>query len=419
MRPGKNKSRRFSLAASPAPPPSTLRRPLGSNQVGMRQFNERVVLQAIRLHGALPKADVARLTRLSTQTASVIINGLLKNGLVVKQERVRGRIGQPSVPIALNPDGAFSLGVKIGRRSLDVLGMDFAGGVQHRESLGYPYPDPARIFPAIEERLGIVLGRLGRHARRVTGVGVSAPLWLGGWRDFLGAPAGAMDAWQDLDIRERIQAMTGLPVDFAKDTTAACAAELVMGTGRSLRHYLYLFVGTFIGGGVVVDGRLHVGPRGNAGAVGSLPWETGPDGAPRQLLHRASGLVLEQLLQARGLPATAAHDERALSPEVWPTTSGWLDDTGPALALTVSAAAALLDLDAVVFDGSMHRRVVEEMVARTDRALDRYSWEGISRPRMVVGTVGADARALGAAVLPLYRNFAPVHELFLKPELTP
>ena len=40
-------------------------RTVGSNQVGMRQYNERIVLQAIRLHGPLPKADVARLTRLS------------------------------------------------------------------------------------------------------------------------------------------------------------------------------------------------------------------------------------------------------------------------------------------------------------------------------------------------------------------
>jgi predicted NBD/HSP70 family sugar kinase len=402
-----------------ATPPATLRRPLGSNQVGMRQFNERVVLQAIRLHGALPKAEVARLTRLSTQAASVIIDGLLRSGLVVKQARVRGRIGQPSVPIALNPDGAFTLGIRVGRRSLDVLGMDFAGRVRRRESLSYPHPDPARIFPAIEERVGAVMAQLGRHARRVVGVGVSAPLWMGGWRDFLGAPAGAMDAWQGVDVRERIQAMTRLPVEFAKDTTAACAAELVMGTGQFVRNFLYLFVGTFIGGGLVVDGRLHFGPHGNAGAVGSLPWEIGPDGTRRQLLHRASGLVLEQLFVAGGAPATAAHDERAVSPGLWPTTTRWLDDTGPALALTINAAAALLDLDAVVFDGSMHRRVIDEMVARTDRALDACSWEGISRPRLAVGTVGPDARALGAAILPLYRHFAPVHELFLKAEAPP
>lgn len=408
------------MTPAPATPHGSLRRPLGSNQIGMRQFNERVVLQAIRLHGALPKADVARLTRLSTQTASVIINGLLRNGLVARQARVRGKVGQPSVPFALNPDGAFSVGVKVGRRSLDVLAMDFAGQVRSRESFEYPYPDPGRIFPAIEERLAAVLAQLGpRHARRVVGVGVAAPLWIGGWRDFLGAPAGAMDAWSGVDVRERIQALTPLPVEFAKDTTAACAAELVMGAGRSLRNFLYVFVGTFIGGGLVIDGRLHFGPGGNAGAVGSLPWLDAAgagEGPPRQLLHRASGLVLEQRLAARGAPPAAAHDERALAPDLWPQTSAWLDETGPALAVTVNAATALLDLEAVVIDGTMHRRVVEEMTARTDRALDRLSWEGITRPRLVVGAIGADARALGGASLPLYRHFAPVHELFLKGE---
>jgi len=380
----------------------------------MRQFNERVVLQAIRLHGALPKAEVARMTRLSTQAASVILNSLLTRGLVVRGARLRGRVGQPSVPIALNPDGAFTVGVKVGRRSLDVLAMDFAAKVRCRESLEYPYPDPAQIFPAIEARLAAVLGQLGRQARRVVGVGVAAPLWMGGWRDFLGAPAGAMDAWQGVDVRERIQAMTPLPVEFAKDTTAACAAELVLGAGRRLRNYLYLFVGTFIGGGLVVEGDLHHGPHGNAGAVGSLPWQAEPGAAPRQLLHGASGLVLEQRFTARGWPAAAAHDGRAVSPEPWPVTSAWLDDTGPALAHTIAAAASLLDLEAVVFDGSMHRQVIGEMVARTDRVLDGISWEGISRPSLMVGTVGADARALGAAVLPLYRHFAPVHALFLK-----
>ena len=396
--------------------PSALRRPLGSNQVGMRQYNERVVLQAIRLHGALPKAEVARLTRLSTQTASVIINGLLDDGLVHKQAPVRGRIGQPSVPIALEPDGAFTIGIKVGRRSLDVLAVDFVGQVRHRESLSYDHPDPRVIFPTIERDLGAVQTALGPLAHRLVGVGVAAPLWIGGWRDFLGAPPGLMELWEPIDIRERIQAMTRLPVEFAKDTTAACAAELVMGRGRSTRNFLYVFVGTFIGGGLVIDGRLHLGPRGNAGAVGSLPATPDGEARPRQLLHRASGLVLEQLLARRGLPPTAAHDERAIAASAWPITSQWLDDTGPALAMTITSAAALLDLDAVVVDGSMHRRLIDEMLTRTDAVLDRHAWEGIARPRLVVGSVGADARALGGAILPLYSHFAPVHELFLKTE---
>jgi len=396
---------------------SELHRPVGSNHVGMRQFNERIVLQAIRLHGALPKADVARLTRLSTQTASVIINGLLKDGLVSKQERVRGRIGQPSVPIALNPEGAFTVGIKVGRRSLDVLAMDFVGQMRYRETLEYAFPDPTTIFPAIEQKLAAVDAGLGRYARRLVGVGVAAPLWLGGWRDFLGAPVRVMEQWDGLDIRDRIQAMTKLPVEFAKDTTAACAAELVMGQGRSLRSFLYLFIGTFIGGGLVVDGHLHAGRRGNAGAVGSLPLGNAA-GRAKQLLHKASGLVLEEVLKKNKISAAAAHDDRALSAKAWPCTSQWLDQACPALALTVGSAAALLDLDAVIVDGSMDRRLIGELIKRTESVLDGYDWEGVSRPPVLTGSIGPDARAMGGAILPLYSHFAPTHGLFLKTEAT-
>ena len=55
------------------------------------------------------------------------------------------------------------------------------------------------------------------------------------WRDFLGAPVRVMEQWSGIDIGANIQAMTKLPVEFAKDTTAACAAELLVGQGRSLR----------------------------------------------------------------------------------------------------------------------------------------------------------------------------------------
>ena len=81
--------------AEPAAAAHALLRPRGSNHVGMRAFNERVVLQAIRLNGALPKAEVARLTGLTAQTIGLITTRLEEDGLLLRQERVRGRIGQP------------------------------------------------------------------------------------------------------------------------------------------------------------------------------------------------------------------------------------------------------------------------------------------------------------------------------------
>ncbi|WP_323122699.1 ROK family transcriptional regulator [Burkholderia alba] len=381
----------------------------------MRQFNERIVLQALRLHGPLPKADVGRLTRLSMQTVSGIIDRLLDDGLLERLPRLRGRVGQPSVPIALRADGAYTIGIKVGRRSLDLLALDFTGQVRRRDRLDYAFPDAGALFPALEAKYARLRAALGEHADSVVGVGVAAPLWLGGWRDFLGAPADVLDAWHAIDIRARVTALTGLPVEFAKDTTAACAAELVLGQGRAIRHFLYLFVGTFIGGGLVIDGRLHAGPNGNAGAVGSIPLPGSTPHAARQLLHAASGFVLERQYAAAGAPAAAAHDHRALAPDVWPLTARWLDDACPALATAITSAAALLDLDAIVIDGLLDRRLVREIIQRTGRSLDGFEWEGMARPPLLEGSIGADARAMGAAILPLYAHFAPSHELFLKP----
>jgi predicted NBD/HSP70 family sugar kinase len=400
--------------------PDARLRPRGSNHVGMRQFNERVVLQAIRLHGSLPKAEIARLTHLTAQTVQIIIARLEADDLVRKLDPVRGKVGQPSVPMALNPDGAFSIGIKIGRRSMDMLLVDFSGQVRERLSLSYDFPDPDTLFDVIDERLRRLRQTLPAALReRLHGVGIAAPLSLGGWQELLGIPPGKAAKWAAIDIRERVMAMTDLPVEFVKDTAAACVAELVAGRGRSIRSFLYIFVDTFIGGGLVLDSHLRGGVSGNAGAVGSMPLGLARGDAssrPAQLLSVASLFNLESLYLAKGLDPAAAVDDRALQSPWLAQTEDWLRDAAPAVALTINCAACLLDLEGVIIDGSFAPGLRTRLIAAVEPALDRHSWEGVARPAVLAGTIGSDARAIGGALLPLYANFAPDRDLFLKLE---
>jgi len=393
-------------------------RPRGSNHVGMRQFNERVVLQAIRHNGSVAKAQIARLTHLTAQTVQVIIARLEADGLVRKLEPVRGKVGQPSVPMALNPDGAFSIGIKIGRRSLDVLLLDFTGQVRERSALSYRFPDPDTLFAEIAARLEQLAQSLPPALRqRLHGVGVAAPLSLGGWQSVLGMPEHVALRWRQIDIRDRVSAMTNLPVEFVKDTAAACVAELVAGRGRSIGSFLYVFIDTFIGGGLVIDSQLRAGVSGNAGAVGSLALGLAQGSgapSPHQLLSCASLVRLEERFAAHALDVAAALDARALREPWRPHTEAWLREVGPAVALAVNSAACLLDLEGVIIDGSFSRELLRATLASVDQALDRYDWEGVARPTVLEGTIGSDARAIGGALLPLYANFAPDRELFLK-----
>ena len=401
-------------AESPSAAPSPLR-PRGSNHVGMRAFNERVVLQAIRLHGALPKADVARLTGLTAQTIGLITARLEEDGLLLRQERVRGRIGQPSVPLALNPDGAFSLGLKIGRRSADWLLVDFTGAVRERRSLDYAFPDATTLFPAIAQNMAVLSNSLGPLAERLVGVGVAAPFQLGGWHRMLGLSENQSQQWNTIDLRAEVQGMTEAPVVFAKDTAAACVAELVGGRGRDIKSYLYLFIDTFVGGGLVINSHLHTGKHGNAGAVASLPMGLGGEvHAAEQLVTRASLWELEQRYQALQLDPSAAYDERALSVPYLVETQAWIAKAANALAHSIVSGTAFLDVDAVVIDGSFSRAVLDMVIAQTTAALAHYNWEGLWPTSVVAGTTGPDARALGGALLPLHANFAPDQDLFLK-----
>jgi len=398
--------------------------------------NERLMLHHLRRLGSLAKADLARVTELSSQSASVIINRLLDEKLVLKLEAVRGRVGQPSQPIALNPDGAYAIGVHIGRRSLEVVLLDLIGQARFRAEVVYPHPEVDPVFAAIASQLDAIVAQLGASgAARLCGIGIAAPLALGTWHQLLGQMPEQARQWANVDIRARLQAMTTLPVVFAKDTAAACVAELLAGRGRDLPDYLYVYLDALAGGSLVLGGRPHGGAHGNAGALGSMPLrsaagergassgsngsnasnevgrQSGPGergGLPAQLLSVASLAMLEQRYMEAGLAVEATRDERALAAPWCDFTHAWANEAADALAYAVCNAACVVDLVAVIIDGKLGRSLLALLLARVETALARYDWAGANRPPVFTGEVGVDANVIGAAYLALHAAFAPV-----------
>ena len=394
----------------------------GSNHNGMRQFNERIVLQTIRHHGAIAKADIARLTQLSTQTVSIIVNRLDGDDLLIKQDRVRGKIGQPSVPLSLNPNGAFSLGLQVGRRSLEVVVTDFLGNTRHQLQFSYPYPDPEVVLPNIKLALTQIQQTMGEDWARTVGIGLTAPLSMHKWSNLLGdsspQSAAALKSWEHFDLLSAVQALTNLPVEFAKDTTSACMAEMLQGHGTTVNNFLYVFVGTFVGGGLVIAGHIMAGQNGNAGAIGSLPTGLALDnGQPPQLLQIASGWQLEQALEKAGFDPLLIHQDSIMDTQYADITTPWLAQASLALAMTITSATALLDLDAAVIDGSLGSSLITALIKATRDKLRLYNLEGLQPPAVMSGMVGSHARAIGGALLPLHTQFFPLKDIFLKQDL--
>jgi predicted NBD/HSP70 family sugar kinase len=104
----------------------------------------------------------------------------------------------------------------------------------------------------------------------------------------------------------------------------------------------------------------------------------------------------------------AAYDDRALQEPWLPYTREWIDRAALALAHCIVSGTAFLDLDAVVVDGSIAAPLLQHLLQQITEALKAYNWEGLQQmPRLELGSIGSDARALGGALLPLHACFAP------------
>ena len=376
----------------------------GSNQSGVRAHNERLVLSLVRQFGPLAKAEIARRTGLSAQTVSVIMRALEKEGLLEKGEPVRGKVGQPSVPMHLDPAGAFFFGLKIGRRSLDMVLTNFLGEVQSRLHRIHAYPTPEATLEFALSGVDELTAQLSPRDRdRISGLGIAIPFQLWDWAKSIGVPEDAMASWRHVDIQTDLAARLTFPVYLQNDASAACGAELVFGTSQKPQDFIYFYIGYFIGGGIVLNGSLFSGKSGNAGAIGSMPIASG--GEVHQLIDIASLSVLERRLRAAGHSA----DSLWPSPETWQVDDGilddWIDLTAAGIASAILSATTLIDFEAALIDGWIPETVRRAIVARTRHHLGQHNLAGISPPQISEGTAGPDARALGAASLPLSMRF--------------
>lgn len=374
----------------------------GVNQSRARDHNERLLLSLIQRHGALPGSELARHAGLSPQTVSVILRQLEREGLLVKGEPIRGKVGKPSVPLQLAPDGIFSAGLKIGRRSAELVLMDSLGHIRMSERIGYRYPTPGPVFDFLEAGLARMQAALPpAHVERIAGIGIALPFLMWNWAESIGAPREEMELWRDFDVAARVAAFTDLPVLVENDATAACRAEHVFGAGSAHSDFAYIFVGFFIGGGIVLNRSVWDGRTGNAGALGSLP--VGENGT--QLIDHASLYLLEARLEAAGKAPQQVWEDLQDWSGFAEELEGWLAEAARHIARAAVSLAAVIDFESVVIDGSLPPQVRSALVAQARVALAREDSRGITLPELREGQIGPRARAVGAAALPIFSQY--------------
>ena len=377
----------------------------GMPQAGVRIANERAVLSLIGLMPGPSNADIARRSGLGPQTTSRIISELEERGLILRGQLLRGRRGQPATPLFINPDGAYSIGIEIGWRHIQVTLINLTAKVLFHERRVYEYPDATTVFAEIAVKVaGLVAGLTPQQRSRFAGIGVASPTAMGRNIEMFVNHPEQRALWEAIDIAHRVAADTGLPTEWFNDGSAACWAEIIALPDPRPTGFAYFHVGAYIGAGIVADGRLWEGPTGNAANLGGI-MVSDRHGAPSFVHHVASISAFERWLRQAGAtpPLGSAQDWNwdALEPHA----TAWLDDAGRALAQAAMTTQAMVELDGVGIDGSMPRPVLERLLERVQHHLALLPVLRSGRPTVAIGHLGALAAVNGAAFLPLYKRY--------------
>lgn len=391
----------------------------GTNLEQAKSHNRRVVIEAIRTNGALSRAAIARLTALSTQTISNIVEELETAELLRAEATLKGARGQPAVPYSINPDGGYSIGLQLDHQLAVGVITDLSGTVRARIEHPVDRPTPAQAMPLLAAIAGDLMRKFRFDRQRLFGIGVAMP----GPFDVEGMTSvgpTALPGWQDFPVADELQRLTGIAVTVENDATAAAIGERLYGVARNLGSFVYLFIGTGLGAGLFLDGHLYKGSRHNAGEIGHMivrPGGLSCGCGKRGCLERyvslraaydrldlpdpdhASPDVLEELL--------AQGDDRL---------EAWIADAVDPLRQAIDVLELALDPETVVVGGFMPLPVIEALVARLEPLhLSVSSTRARSTPRVVVGAAGKDTSVLGAAALPIFSETNPQFDVLQKP----
>ena len=402
----------------------------GSNLSRLGDFNQVVVLDAIRrAPTGISRVELVTETGLTAQTVSNIVRRLIDDEVVGESGRVKPMSrGKPRTLLQVRPDARFAVGVHVDPATLTYVLIDLAGTVRgyarrHTPDVGRPEQVVATIAHEVDKLIkGAAIDRSA-----LLGLGVAAPGPIDIDEGVLINPP-QLAGWGRVRLRADLHRATGLHVLMDKDVTAAATGER-WAQGGARHHFVFCYLGSGVGAGIVMDDVVLRGASNNIGEIGNIIVNRsdagigiGPAGSlastcmPQSLVVRAQGRgLLAQ--EVSSMDFVALDDaftslcERAYAGEA--ACLELLDEASAGLAAGLGVLVNALDVDRVVLGGPIWSRISSHVLASLPALLQAHL-VAVRGSLVVEGSaVGEHVAAQGAAALVLDHFLSPRHSVLV------
>lgn len=253
----------------------------------------------------------------------------------------------------------------------------------------------------------------GVEPSRIAAVGVGAPSAIDHAR---GIAIRAVNlGWTNVPLRDLLKKALGRPVALDNDVNVAAWGESSLGAARGMRDVIAVWVGTGVGGGLVIDGRLHRGHFFTAGEIGhtvvdpaaapglrtieEISSRTGIVHALRRLMPANDPSPLARRLAEQGGPRIGSSMIAEAFAQGHPVVVSVIDHAASQLGLVLANLATVVCPEAIVLGGGVTEALGKPWIARVKTAFDRWVFpETLRACRVLASDLGDHAGMLGAAL---------------------
>ncbi|GGE16961.1 N-acetylglucosamine repressor [Marinithermofilum abyssi] len=400
-----------------------------SMQIGsfrwMKSINKSAILNVIRLHGPISRAEIAKHTKLTPPTVTNIVAELLESRLVVESDLGQSTGGRKPIMLTINAEAFCVVGVYAGAKRVQAVSADLNGNILEEAELPIPTRPEADVFIAIvKEAVKTVIQKAREQSVPILGIGVGMHGLVDPDKGIsIFAPNLGL---KDIPLRTLLEKEFDLPVEVENDVRALALGESWFGQGKDVGDFIVVNVGTGVGAGIMLEHRLIHGPSFTAGELGHTvidldgppcscgnhgcveAFASGPAMAKRALARIREGIPSSLSGRVEAGASVTGKDICRAAEEGDPLARKVLAETGRYLGIGLANLVNLFNPTKIILSGGVIRAgdFVLEPLKETvkNRALSVPAKE----VSITVSELGTHAQAIGAFTLVLQKMFEPM-----------
>lgn len=381
----------------------------GTNSQYNKTTNLRLILNILTKQGAVPRVEIAKQTYLTKQTISNLTDTLDKAGLIRELGVKRKGVGKPTTQLSLNPNGAFSIGIRV-RFNLIEAGMYNIAGEQiayHRFPL--EQIDANKIASILDEICNMLMHKNKIPKTKILGIGLVLP--ASSRFHQVKDDSLSHDILQLEQISKNIQKQLSdkiqLPVIVENIASAVASKETFYGAAKNLKSFVYIYLGHSIDASFIFDKNLFISHNGIAGRLGHLIVET--DGRECScgnygcLNQYASLNALEKFIAKKIKKPIKIADilDNAKKYEKYLTL--WFEDMSEAMRIGIHSLENLFNAETIILGSDAPDWFLDRFIRVLRPFLPSVAqFSNRALPRLIRAPSEDKSAIKGAATLPIY-----------------